>query len=74
MLGSDEYAWQKPSCEYWIGRAHGMGVDLRVCNNYSTLLKTKDLMLYGYNDPQKFEDWADPELGDIEKLKKQVGL
>lgn len=43
---ASEYAKQRPSCEYWIGVAEGMGIKVRIPDT-SDLLKSA--VLYGYH-------------------------
>jgi hypothetical protein len=42
-----------PGCEYWIGRAEGMGIDVRI-HGESTLLSVPDGM-YGYRWISEYE-------------------
>ena len=49
FLGN-EYSFQRPSCEYFIGLARGMGIKVIVPNT-SDLLKTR--FLYGFQEPQE---------------------
>lgn len=46
MASETEYAFQRPSAEYWIGRAEGMGVRVTMAKN-SNLLRGS---LYGFGD------------------------
>lgn len=43
-----EYKEQKPNAEYWVGRAQGMGVEVNIQWQHTSLLKAKDGLLYGY--------------------------
>ena len=52
MSVKQEYIEQKPGMEYWIGRAAGMGVQVDLQHHYTSLMKTKDSLLYGYLIPQ----------------------
>lgn len=52
MANDTEYSYQKPGVEFWIGQAMGRGIDIQIQRGYSTLLKTRDNMLYGYNKRQ----------------------
>lgn len=47
MAQSTEYAAQRPSCEYFLGLAAGLGIELRIAET-SDLLKTA--VLYGESD------------------------
>ncbi len=46
MMTSAEYAWEKGGLEYWLGRAHGMGVKTEISEG-SSLLKTITGKPYG---------------------------
>lgn len=48
MTVSEEYIEQKPNVEYWLGRAQGGGVEVSFQWQYTSLLKAKDGLLYGY--------------------------
>jgi len=54
MAHQTEYIYQKAGVEYWVGRAHGMGCTVTVHGNLSTILKTQDGFLYGYDIPQRW--------------------
>lgn len=69
-----EYAQQRPSCEYFLGLAVGLGIEL-VIPNGSDLLKTTHL--YGFEDP---DPWVQKmlnrhqEVGQRkEEAKQQLG-
>lgn len=53
MANKLEYYEQKPSSEYWIGMARGMGIRVNIHGGMSELCKTKNRMLYGFNIRQK---------------------
>ena len=53
MSNATEYAYQKPGVEFWIGQAMGRGIKVTVHGNLSTILKTRDGLLYGYGIPQR---------------------
>ena len=72
MMKGSEYHHQKPSVEYWCGVANGRGISVTVHGYYSTILKTRNYMMYGYDLPQEFAKKYHPEqikllkvLGDI---------
>lgn len=48
MTVKQEYIEQKPNVEYWLGRAEGMGVKVKYQWKYTSLMKAKDGLLYGY--------------------------
>jgi hypothetical protein len=50
MAASDEYGHQKPSAEYWLGRAEGMGVEIHLPESCDLL---KGYFMYGYEAKQK---------------------
>lgn len=49
LLQDEEYAYQRPGCEYWLGIARGMGIKVVVPKS-SALLKAS--YVYGYTEPQ----------------------
>jgi hypothetical protein len=53
LANPGEYAYQKPSAEFWIGMAMGRGIKVAIHGQYSSLLKTRDSKLYGYETKQK---------------------
>lgn len=53
MAWGSEYFYQKPGVEYWVGRAQGQGIKVNVHGERSTILKTKDGLLYGYGIKQR---------------------
>jgi hypothetical protein len=63
QAGSHEYAEERPSVEYWIGMAIGMGVKVTINGQHSQLLKYKGIygesILYGYR--QKYQDVIETE-------------
>jgi len=48
LLQDEEYAYQRPSCEYWLGIARGLGISVYV-PPASALLKAN--YVYGYTEP-----------------------
>ncbi len=53
MVLGNEYAQQKPSLEFWIGMAMGLGYKVNViAGRHSVILKTYDKKIYGYGTPQ----------------------
>lgn len=55
MAVGDEYIAQRPSCEYWIGIAEGMGVKVTI-PNASDLCKTTFLYAWETKRQQAYED------------------
>lgn len=53
MISGGEYAYQKPGVDFWCGYAKGMGVSVTVHGLISTIMKTRDGLLYGYGIQQK---------------------
>ncbi len=47
-----EYSYQKPGVDFWCGVAKGRGIQVKVFGQHSTIMKTKDGLLYGYDYPQ----------------------
>jgi len=48
MTVKQEYIDQKPGVEFWLGMAKGMGVEYELQHEYTSLMKTRDGLLYGY--------------------------
>ena len=48
LLQSEEYAYQRPGCEYWLGIARGLGIKVVVPHS-SALIKAS--YVYGYTEP-----------------------
>lgn len=48
LLQDEEYAYQRPGCEYWLGVARGLGIKVTV-PKASVLLKAN--YVYGYTEP-----------------------
>jgi hypothetical protein len=58
MAVGDEYTWQKPTFEHWVGIALGMpGVNIKVHDNtkdkFCTICKLPPGVLYGFRTVQK---------------------
>jgi hypothetical protein len=53
MANNTEYSYQKAGVEFWIGQAMGRGIKVKVFGEVSTILKTRDHRLYGYDTKQK---------------------
>jgi hypothetical protein len=51
LTNKGEYAYQKPSIEFWIGVAIGRGIEVKI-HGRSHLLVNKNGRLYGYNTKQ----------------------
>ncbi len=70
MAVGTEYAEQRPSCEYYVGIAKGMGIDIRIPTE-SDLLKTR--FIYGYEE-DKVQAWklkCQQTLAEMKKRKLQ---
>ena len=67
MAQNTEYGQQRPSCEYFIGWARGMGVNV-VIPDTSDLLKSP--FLYGYDDPSVMRKKLE---GRLKELKERMG-
>lgn len=52
MISGGEYAYQKPGVDFWCGYAKGLGAKITVHGQISSIMKTKDGLLYGYGFPQ----------------------
>jgi len=53
MLSGSEYAHQKAGANYWLGQAMGRGIQVVNHSKVSSLLRTKDGLMYGYDKPQR---------------------
>jgi hypothetical protein len=53
MLRGSEYAYQKAGVEFWIGQAMGRGIKVTNHSPISTILKTRNGLVYGYDRQQK---------------------
>jgi hypothetical protein len=53
LANPGEYAYQKPSAEFWLGMAMGRGIKVTIHGDHSSLMKTRDRKLYGYDTKQK---------------------
>ncbi len=67
MAVNTEYNEQRPSCEYYIGIAKGMGIDIRI-PVASDLLKTR--FIYGYEEA-KVQAWELKCRKTIEEMAKR---
>jgi hypothetical protein len=56
MATGTEYAYQKPGVDFWCGVALGRGARIIVHGEQSTILKSRDGLVYGYGTPQKREN------------------
>lgn len=65
MAKGSEYAHQKPSLEHWIGIAKGRGVKVEVHGEHSSLLRTKNGLRYGYQEPQNWVRKHIPEQAEL---------
>lgn len=67
----NEYAKQRPSCEFWLGVAVGRGIKIEIPDE-SDLLKTR--FMYGFEDDKKhaFEVKVETILKDVTARKDQA--
>ena len=70
MMQKTEYERQKAGCEHWLGIAKGRKVKTEVHGRWSSLLKTNNSLLYGFNRPQLFMEKQDPEGAMLLRLIK----
>ena len=70
-----EYAHQKPSVEHWIGIAKGRGVKFVVHGERTTILRTCNGLMYGYQTPQAWVKKHHPDhihlIDLLEKYEKE---
>ena len=52
MISHSEYAYQKPGVDFWCGVAIGMGVKVIAHGGLTSIMKTRDGLLYGYGTRQ----------------------
>lgn len=64
LATDQEYGWQRPSCEYWIGVAEGMGIKINIPSS-SDLLKCTQL--YGFESSNKNRNWIKAQVGELSK-------
>ena len=64
MATDSEYGWQRPSCEYWIGLAEGMGIEVIVPPS-SDLLKCTQL--YAFENNNRNRTWIKTQVGELKK-------
>ena len=53
MFGGDEYAYQKPSVDFWCGYAKGKGIKLSVFGKLCNIMRTRNNIIYGYDTKQR---------------------
>ena len=68
MATDSEYGWQRPSCEYWIGLAEGMGVEVIIPPS-SDLLKCTQL--YAFESNNRNRTWIKTQVGELNKRAQQ---
>lgn len=51
-----EYYFEKPGVDFWCGYALGRRAKVIVHGQYSTIMRTKDGCLYGYDTPQNLDE------------------
>jgi hypothetical protein len=52
MTVKQEYIDQKPGVEFWVGMAMGRGWKVNLQKGHTSILKTRNGLLYGYNSKQ----------------------
>jgi hypothetical protein len=65
MAIDTEYYWQRPSCEYFLGLAIGLGINI-IIPDEADLLKAR--FLYGFNEPQE-QAWTKKVRSQIESMQ-----
>jgi len=53
METNSEYAFEKAGVDFWCGYALGLKAQVIVHGMFSTIMRTKDGLLYGYGSPQR---------------------
>lgn len=69
MSLKSEYAHQKPSVEHWLGIAKGRRIKVRVHGAKTSILRTHNGMMYGYQKPQ---EWVHEHHPDQVKLMEML--
>ena len=64
MSNLEEYGWQKPSVEYFVGLAEGMGIKIHIPST-SELLKCAQL--YGFESNNRNRAWIKKQRGEMDK-------
>ena len=67
MAKGSEYFEQKPSVEFWLGIAKGRGIKV-VVHGESSILKTKNCILYGYGLVQDVGKKEHPEQEELMEM------
>jgi hypothetical protein len=68
MMANTEYYYEKPGVDFWCGFAMGKGVRVNVHGLVSTIMRTRDGKLYGYDFPQAIRGLGDnADSGPIER-------
>lgn len=68
MATDSEYGWQRPSCEYWIGLAEGLGIKVIIPPS-SDLLKATQL--YAFESNNRNRVWIKTQIGELGKRTNQ---
>jgi len=73
MAGGGEYAHQKPSVEFWIGvvkgmRAAGKDINIEIHGDRTSILRTYNGLMYGYQTPQKWVKVQHPNHVTLQEL------
>lgn len=68
MATDSEYGWQRPSCEYWIGLAEGMGIEVYI-PPASDLLKCTQL--YAFESDNRNRVWIKTQEKELAKRDQQ---
>lgn len=69
MSMKEEYRDQRPSCEYYIGLARGMGIPVHIPDQ-SDLLKARQL--YGFHEPDGYQKSLDAREDEIQSQLNQI--
>ncbi len=68
LMGNSEYSHQKPSCEFFLGLAAGMGINI-ILPPESDLLKAR--FLYAFNDPE-LSAWEAKRRNMVKALQQRM--
>lgn len=71
MSNDSEYGWQKPSAEYWVGIAEGLGIKVFI-PQASELLKCSQI--YGFESNNTLNAWIKEQKNEIKKRKHNFSM
>ena len=70
MGAEEEYSFQRPACEYWLGAAEALGIKVDVVGKDSSVLKCHTI--YGYDREWTFMREARQRLKELQIGEKEL--